>query len=120
MEALMYVLYFGLGIGGIILHLALKIKSLERKSAAAHEPFSTKQFLIDDKWTILGNLTTIIVLLAFVPELKTEFDKSYYLKASFLLMGYFGSDIAHRLFSAANKKINLKIEDKTTEAELNK
>jgi len=76
--------------------------------------------LFEDKWTIIGNLTVILLLLAFVPDLKNEFDKSYYLKASFLLVGYTGSDIAHRFFSAANRKYNGIIEEKTTEAELNK
>lgn len=112
-EILEYIVYFTIAILGAIIHSAGKLKSLQQKAEAMKEHLTFGQYLKEDKWAIVGNFGFVIMVLFFVPDLKEEIDKGYYIKGLFAFVGYVGSDIAHRIFSAVNKRLNREIDNKT-------
>ena len=110
-----YIKCFVVAFIGMILQALLKIKSIQDKARKANVKFSAKEYLIEDWVSHLASLATIVMFLFFIDEF-TNFNAKVaeYLKIGFAFVGYTGSDIASRLFSVVNRRINDAIDYKTT------
>lgn len=115
MDFTLYLNCFLVALIGMVLQALLKIKSIQEKATKANIKFSAKDYLIDDWVSHLASFVTIIMFLFFIDELSGISPKIVnYLKIGFAFVGYTGSDIASRLFSVVNKRINNVIDQKTT------
>lgn len=104
---------------GMALHTVLKIKSLKEKAKLANVEFKISQYFANDWPSILASALTIGMFLFFIDSLvKWQPKAENYLRVGFAFVGYTGSDIASRLFSVVNKKINTAIDYKTTVADM--
>lgn len=104
---------------GMALHTTLKIKSLKDKARLANVEFKIRQYFINDWPSILASVLTIGMFLFFIDSIvKWQPKAANYLRVGFAFVGYTGSDIASRLFSVVNKKINSAIDYKTTVADV--
>lgn len=114
----LYLTCFGIAFLGMVLQALLRIKALQEKARKANVQFSTKEYLIDDWVSHAASLTTVLIFLFLVDEFShfSEYVMQY-LKFGFAFVGYTGSDIASRLFSVVNKRINNAIDHKTTIAD---
>lgn len=113
-----YAIIFLISLLGMVLQMLLKIKSIQEKAKKANVIFSIKEYLRDD-WVSHGiSLVTIIMFMFFITEL-VNFNAivSKYLKIGFAFVGYSSADIASRIFSVVNKRVNNAIDYKTTIAD---
>lgn len=100
------------------LQTALKMKSLQDKARAANVEFKIRQYFSNDWLSIVASILTIIMFLLFLDNImKWKPVIVDYVKIGFAFIGYTGSDIASRLFSVVNKKINDVIDTKTNIAD---
>lgn len=115
----LYLQLFAVAIIGMALHTVLKMKSLHDKAKKANVEFKLSQYFKDDWLSITASVLTIILFLFFIDSiLKWRPGVADYLTILFGFLGYTGSDIASRLFSVVNKKINSAIDYKTTIADV--
>jgi hypothetical protein len=113
-----YIQCFAVAFVGMILQALLKIKSIQEKAIKANVQFSAKEYLFGDWVSHLASLTTIVMFMFFIDEVTNFYAKAAnYLKVGFAFVGYTGSDIASRLFSSVNKRINNAIDHKTSIAD---
>lgn len=114
----LYITCFGIAFLGQVLQALLRIKALQDKARKANVKFQTKEYFVEDWATHAASITTTIILLILVDEFAhfSEFVMQY-VKFGFAFVGYTGSDIASRLFSVVNKRINNAIDYKTTIAD---
>lgn len=115
MDFALYGQCFAVALIGMILQALLKIKSIQDKARKANVQFSAKEYILGDWVSHCASLATIVMFLFFIDEF-TNFNAKIadYLKMGFAFVGYTGSDIASRLFSVVNKRINNAIDHKTT------
>lgn len=114
----MYLQCFAVAFTGWALHTSLKLRSLQVKSKAANLDFRMKDYFIDDWLIIVSCFLTIVLFLLFVDEVAKFNGKIMdFVKIGFGFVGYTGSDVASRLFSFADKKINSVIDYKTNIAD---
>lgn len=96
----------------------MKMKSIRDKAMLSNVQFSAKKFFADDWFLMLGNQVFIFICLVIVDEwAKPDTIYMEKIKSFFVFIGWAGSDLALRLFSVANKRINSVIDSKTTEAD---
>jgi len=115
----MYLTCFAVAIVGMALQTALKLKSLQDKARLANVEFKVWHYFRNDWLSITASILTIIMCLFFLDNIvKWKPVAADYLKVGFAFVGYTGSDIASRLFSVVNKKINAAIDYKTTVADI--
>lgn len=115
----MYIICFAVALVGMALHTALKLKSLQDKARLANVQFKVWQYFKNDWLSITASVLTVVLFLFFVDNiLHWKPQVEGYLKIGFAFVGYTGSDIASRLFSVVNKKINAAIDYKTTVADV--
>lgn len=118
METELYIKCFVVALVGMSLQTVLKLKSLKSKAKVANVQFSISDYFREDWLSISASLLTIIMVLLFIDEVFNINQKIInYIKIGFAFVGYTGSDIASRLFSVVNKKINDAIDYKTTLAD---
>ncbi len=118
MQTIMYLQCFAVAIIGWALHTSLKLRSIQIKSKAANLEFKVRDYFNDDWLVIISCFLTIILFLLFIDEVFNINEKIIeYVKIGFGFVGYTGSDIASRLFSLADKKINSVIDYKTNIAD---
>jgi hypothetical protein len=118
MTLYVYLECFAVALVGMALHTALKMKSLQDKARLANVEFKLRNYFAQDWLSITASILTIILFLFFIDNiLKWKPSVLDYLKILFGFIGYTGSDIASRLFSVVNKKINTAIDYKTTVAD---
>lgn len=110
--------YFIAGALGVILQLCIKIPILKSQSEKANHPFSFKEYLANDWYTILGSFVSVGILIVCIDELlavKPELEK--YIKWLFVFVGFTGSSIIQSIFSITSKKIMAIIDIKTNIAD---
>ena len=92
---------------GMVLQALLKIKAIKEKAVKNNVQFSAKDYIVDDWISHSASVTTIFLFLFFVDEF-TNINASVinYVKIGFAFVGYTGSDVASRLFSVVNKRVN--------------
>ncbi len=118
MQTIMYLQCFAVAFIGWALHTSLKLRSIQVKSKAANLEFSVLDYFIEDWLVILSCYLTILLFLLFIDEVSNINEKIMdYVKIGFGFIGYTGSDVASRLFSIADKKINSVIDYKTNIAD---
>jgi len=118
MELTDYAILFFIAFLGMLLQMLLKAKSIQEKAKKANLQFSFKEYFLDD-WLSHGvSFVTIIMFLFFTTEF-INFNKivADYLKIGFAFIGYSSADIASRIFSVVNKRVNNAIDYKTTQAD---
>lgn len=102
-------------LGGLF-QTMMKLKSIRDKSRLANVQFSAKQFFSDDWFVMIGNQIFIFICLLIVGEwAKPDTIFMEKIKSLFVFIGWAGSDLALRLFSYADKRVNAAIDDKTTQ-----
>lgn len=113
-----YSIIFVISMLGMILQMLLKIKSIQEKAKKANVTFSIKEYMIDDWVSHTISLVTIVMFMFFINEI-INFNAivSNYLKIGFAFVGYSSSDIASRVFSVVNRRVNDAIDYKTTQAD---
>ena len=113
-----YITLFIVATLAMILQMLLKAKSIQDKAKKANLQFSFKEYFIDD-WLSHGISTITIIMFLFFASEFISFNEaiSDYLKIAFGFVGYTSADIASRLFSVVNKRVNSAIDYKTTIAD---
>jgi len=114
-----YLSSFLIGLVGLSLSLLTVIKSLTRKAKLANVIFDWKLFLKSDLLLQLaGSLLTVflglLLLNPFFQQFPQYAGKVFAVNLIFATIGYMGADIASRLFSVVNSRINSAIDYKTT------
>jgi len=114
-----YLSSFLIGLIGLSLSVLTVLKSLTRKARLANVIFDWKLFFkADFILQLVGSLLTIaLALMLLNPFLKQypKFEENTLLVlAVFATIGYVGSDIASRMFSVVNSRINSAIDFKTS------
>jgi len=114
-----YLSSFLIGLVGLSLSLLTVIKSLTRKAKLANVIFDWKLFLKSDLLLQLaGSLLTVflglLLLNPFFQQFPQYTGKVFAVNLIFATIGYMGADIASRLFSVVNSRINSAIDYKTT------
>lgn len=118
MTTLMYLKCFSVALIGCALQAALKIKSIQTKARQANVQFKPSQYFVEDWISLSASFLTIILFLFFIDGfLKWKPEIMDYLLILMSFVGYTGSDIASRLFSVVNDRINNTIGSKTTIAD---
>lgn len=114
MDIKMYGACFAVALVGMALQTVLKIDSLQKKARAANVKFGPADYFKNDWLSITASILTIILFLMFLDNLlKWKPAIIDFVKILFAFVGYTGSDIASRLFSVVNNKINSIIDVKT-------
>jgi len=113
-----YAILFFIAFLGMLLQMLLKAKSIQDKAKKANLEFSFKEYFLDDWLSHSVSLVTIIMFMFFITE-AINFNAlvAKYLKIGFAFVGYSSSDIASRIFSVVNKRVNNAIDYKTTQAD---
>jgi len=118
METTMYLQCFAVAFTGWALHTSLKLRSMQVKSKAANLEFRILDYFKEDWLSITACFLTIILFLLFIDDVLNINDKIIdFVKIGFGFVGYTGSDVASRLFSEVDKKINSVIDYKTNIAD---
>jgi len=113
-----YLTYFAVALIGMILQALLKIKSIQDKAKKANVQFKPIEYLKEDWVSHCASLSTIVMFMFFVEEFANiDHRVMGFMKIGFAFVGYTGSDIASRLFSVVNRRINDAIDFKTTQAD---
>lgn len=114
MDIKLYATCFCIALVGMLLQIVLKINSLKQKAAAANAEFKVSQYFSMDWLSIVASILTIILFMFFLSEiLNWQPAVINYVKIGFGFLGYTGADVASRLFSVVNGKINAIINDKS-------
>lgn len=114
----LYLACFGVALVGMALQTVLKLKSLQDKARAGNIKFNVWDYFRNDWLSIIASVLTIVLFLIIVDNLlKWKPVIINYVKIGFAFVGYVGSDIASRLFSVVNRKINSIIDAKTDTAD---
>ena len=118
MQTIMYLQCFAVALTGWALHTSLKLRSMQVKSKVANLEFRLLDYFKEDWLSITACFLTIILFLLFIDEVLNINDKIIdFVKIGFGFVGYTGSDVASRLFSEVDKKINSVIDYKTNIAD---
>lgn len=102
----------------MVIAIGFKMRSTILKARAANVPFNEWQFIKEDWLSHLLSGLTIILFLFFISDAISLYPKAVvYMKPGFAFVGYTGSDIISKLFSAANKRLTNIIDQKTNIAD---
>jgi hypothetical protein len=138
---ILYIKLIGASLIGLFIMLLFKSKSLREKTTSGNIQFKGVVELIkDDIGRIIGTLLTITLLFLLfgkaidpdnmeIPDDKIKFLDGWLvtsrrhiyegvLVALFSTVGYTGVDIALRIFSKVNSKINKALDHKTTKSDI--
>jgi len=111
----LYIQCFAVALIGWALQTTLKMRALQLKARAANVIFKPVDYFKEDWLSITAAFLTIVLFLFFVSEfLNWQTWIISYVRIGFAFVGYTGSDIASRLFSVVNTRINAAIDYKTT------
>ena len=101
-----------IGLIGLALQTALKIKSFQEKATASNIDFNLGMYFKYDWYTPVTSILTLLLLLFFLKDGVQNYSPVW-IKLSFGTAGYIGADIPSRLFSTVNKRLNNVIDIKT-------
>jgi len=103
---------------GMLFSVVIKAVALQKKARISNAYFSVWGFLKDDWLSGFSSLIFIIIVLVTISEvLHWKPIVIDYIKSIFVFVGYFGSELGSRLFSATNKRLNAIIDEKTDKAD---
>lgn len=103
---------------GWIISVCVKQASLMKKARVANVQFKASEYFTEDYWAIIATFAFIgVCLLSIEHVLNLKPTIMAYVSPGFAFVGYTGSDLALRLFSKANDKLNSAIDYKTTIAD---
>jgi hypothetical protein len=113
-----YIICFLVAILGQVIQTALKLNSLQKKATVGNTGLNVlNEYFRNDYWAIVANLAFIAACLFIATEwLMSEYILGK-IKTGFLFIGWAGSDLANRLFTKTNQKINEIIDRKTDKAD---
>lgn len=117
-----YLTCFLMGIVGVALSTLTVLQSLTKKAKIANVIFNWKLFFSADIFIqLIGSLVTVggalLLVGPFIKQFPQFADKDFAIMVVFATIGYLGSDIASRLFSVVNNRINGAIDYKTNQAD---
>lgn len=100
---------------GNILHVALKIKSLQEDYRIANLEFSVGGYLKQDKWALIVDLLASAVMVYLVDE-YLDMDSRIIgkIKTIFVFIGFTGSYVILQLMSVAKSRFRKAVDHKTT------
>lgn len=118
----LYLSCFLIGLIGLALSMLMVIRSLQLKAKLANVIFNwklifTSDLLIQAAGSVLTVGLALLLLDSFLDDYPNIAEKMSWVKIGFATIGYVGSDIASRLFSVVNKRINGAIDFKTNIAD---
>lgn len=118
----LYLNCFFISLIGLGLSVLAVIFNLKKKAKLANIVFDWGLYWKSDLWMqIAGTLLTaglfLMLLNPFLKQYPKFADNTFVILIFFSAVGYFGSDIASRLFSVVNSRINSAIDYKTTIAD---
>lgn len=118
MNIILYLQCFAVGVIGMTIHAIIKMKHIQDKARRNNIEFKPYEYFVKDWASHVATLLTIIMFMFFIEEFA-NFNQIVldYAKIGFAFVGYTGSDIASRLFSVVDKRINSAIDYKTTIAD---
>lgn len=118
MTTQLYIICFFVALLGMALQALLKIKALQAKSKKANVQFKPKEYIMDDWASHAASVVTILIFIFLVDEFANFSPYVMeYVRFGFAFVGYTGADIASRIFSVVNRRINNAIDYKTTIAD---
>lgn len=113
MNLQLYAACFVIAMLGQLLANLLKANSLKQKAKSGNVQFSIGQYFADDWISIAASMAFIVLCLFFIDVVaKVRPALIDYFKVFFAFIGYTGGDLASRLFSVANRRLNAAIEEK--------
>lgn len=123
MTIYLYLNCLAISLVGLGLSVLAVIYSLTKKARLANVIFDWKLYWRSDLWmqlvgTILSVALFLLLLAPFLKQYPTFKDNTFVILIFFSAVGYFGSDLASRLFSVVNSRINSAIDVKTSQADL--
>lgn len=102
---------------GMALQVTLKIYSLKVKASNANIKLTVGGYFKQDWLMLLAAIITIIIFVLLIDDMMhLHANAVHYIKFLFAFIGYTGSDLILRFFSAANRKINAIINQQTDHA----
>lgn len=104
--------YFIIGILGMLFSTVMVLRSLKQKARVANVIFSEGKALKDDWLTPVSSFIVLLICMFFIPTIPKNWNPALPLLL-FATIGYMGNDIASRVFSVTNKRINAAIDYKT-------
>lgn len=113
-----YIECFASGFFGLLLSTLLILKSLQRKARIGNLQFSIGQYLKDEVLLIVANFVWVAACLFFIKYfMRWKPEYANFVVFGFFFIGYLGSDVASRLASVANRRLNAGLDFKTTKAD---
>lgn len=113
-----YIGYFICGMLGLAISTILILRSLAKKAQAAKLIFDPLDYFKLDWYTPAASLLTIILGLFLVDvTLKWNPGLLNWMKLFFAALGYLGSDVAARIFSAMSNRLDAAISSKANDAD---
>lgn len=114
----LYLICFLISMLGMVFSIVMKAVALQKKARISNASFNGWKFLKDDWLSGLSSLLFIGIVLVIISEvLHWKPVVIDYIKIIFVFVGYFGSELGSRLFSATNKRLNAIIDEKTDKAD---
>lgn len=118
----LYLQCFFISLIGLGLSIIAVIYNLTKKAALANVIFDWKLYWKTDLWMqMVGTLLTVGLFLMLLNPFLKQYPQlakdTLFILCFFATVGYIGSDIASRLFSVVNSRINSAIDFKTTIAD---
>lgn len=117
-----YIQSFLISLVGLGLSMLAVLKSLTTKAKLANVIFNWKLYFSADFFLqLFGTILTVggglLLLQPFLMQYPQFANNRFKIMIGFMTIGYVGSDIASRLFSVVNGRINAAIDFKTTQAD---
>ena len=105
---------------GNLLHIAVKIRSLQIDHKKANLKFSIGQYLNDDKWALIVDICASFGLVYIIDEwLDMDSRILGKIKSIFVFVGFTGSYVMLQLLSVAKKNFRQAVDSKTNIADGN-
>jgi hypothetical protein len=106
------------GLVGVFVHCLFKAKDLIDYAKKANIDFGAKDYIQKDWFAISLSLATIAIWFLIFGEVGAKYPKIIdFIRCSFVLMGWFGSYIAQKMFSRGKSYISDIIDKKTNIAD---
>ena len=105
---------FACGFLGVLVHCLFKAKDLIEYSQKANIDFNIQDYLKKDWFGVSVSILTVVIWFLIFGEVGAKYPKIIdFIRCIFILMGWFGSYIAQKVFSKAKSYIGNIIDRKT-------
>jgi hypothetical protein len=113
-----YVECFLVAMLGMVIQTSFKLNAMHKKAIVGNTGVNVvKEYFKSDFWAIIANLAFVGVCLLVAREwLMSEYILGK-IKSFFAFVGWAGSDLANRIFTRTNDKLNQIIDIKTDKAD---